>query len=132
MIARRKFMMLLAASVVALPNSAAAGSWKLLGRRTVRLLNDRDVIPVTFLRGTFRRIQIRVRDNAVFFNYVVLTYGIGTNDLIPIKRRIKAGGQSRVIDLRGGDRIIRSIQLSYRSAPNNKGRATVEVWGWDD
>jgi hypothetical protein len=39
------------------------------------------------------------------------------------------GERSRVIDLPGVARIIRSITFNYRSLRNGEGRATVNVYG---
>jgi hypothetical protein len=116
------------AVLIAAPNASAA-NWEKLGERSVRLFADYDVIPVTILRGDFRRIKLAVRKNGIFINDLVVVYGTGGTDNIPIRTLIRAGGESRVIDLRGGDRIIRSVQLLYRSIPNSKGRAEVKLYG---
>lgn len=110
-------------------NGPHQSGWERLGSRSVRLIGDRDVIPVTLLRGDFRRIQLRVRENGVFINQLTVVYATGAHDQIPMRYLIRSGGWSRIIDLRGGDRIIRSIELSYRSVPNSRGRAVVDVFG---
>jgi hypothetical protein len=109
--------------------AAFAASWVKLGDRRVRLVADHDVIPVTFLKGNFRRIKLRVRGNGIFINDLTVVYTIGGVDRIPIRTNIKAGGESRAIDLRGGDRNIRSVQLFYRSVRNSRGTAEVAVYG---
>jgi hypothetical protein len=83
---------------------------------------------VTLLRGDFRRLQIKVAGQAVFFNEVVVVYGNGAVDNIPIRTLIRAGGQSRVMDLRGGDRIIKRVELLYRSVPTSLNWASVRVY----
>jgi hypothetical protein len=129
MTSRRNLLTFILAGTV-LPSSAAlAAKWEKLGERRVRLVGDHDVIPVTILRGDFRRIQLRVRDNGIFINELVVVYASGNPDRIPIRAHIAEGGESRVIDLRGGERFIRAIHLYYRSVRNHKGRAEVKVYG---
>ncbi len=128
---RRAFARGLAVSALACltPTAVLAASWKLLGRRTVLLVNDTDVIPVTFLQGAFTHLQLKVRDNGVYINSCIVTFSNRQTMNLPVRAFIPAGGQSRQIDLPGNRRFISSIVLNYRSQPNSRGRATVEVWG---
>ncbi|MGL6210399.1 MAG: hypothetical protein ACRC14_11290 [Paracoccaceae bacterium] len=124
---RRDFAQGLGA-VLLTASPALADGWELLGERKVTLKSDRDVIPVTLLRGDFRKLRIKVAGKAVFFNDVVVVYGNGAVDQIPIRALIRAGGQSRVIDLRGGNRIIKKVELLYRSVPTSLDWASVRVY----
>jgi hypothetical protein len=128
---RRTAITIALAGLVGWPAAALAGDWQKLGSRSVALIGDNDVIPVTVLKGTFRKIKFKVRDNDIVINDLTVVYGTGAPDKIPLRSSIKKGAESRVIDLRGGDRVIRSIQFTYRSALNSKGRADVAVWGKD-
>ncbi len=121
----------LAVSALAFLNPAAAwaAAWERLGSRTVLLVNDTDIVPVTFLRGTFRQIQLRVKGNGVYMNALTVTFSNRQTANLPVRSFIPAGGQTRPINLPGGSRLISFVQLDYRSAPNSRGRATVEVWG---
>jgi hypothetical protein len=111
------------------PAVAWAQSWMLLGRRSVLLVNDTDVIPVTFLNGAFRRVQLRVRGNAIYVYDLRVRFSNGELVSLPIRARINAGGQSRAIRLPGAPRHISYLAIDYRSVPNGRGRATVAVWG---
>ena len=81
--------------------------------------------------GDFRKIQLRVRNNDIEILDLKVVYGNGQMDDIRVRENIRAGGQTRVIDLKGGERFIRNVQLVYRSRPSFKGQAVVEVWGRD-
>lgn len=105
------------------------GGWERLGTRSVKLHAERDVISVGSTQGDFRKIRLHVRDNGVFINSLVVVYGTGSRDRIPMAYHIPKNGRSRVMDLRGGDRVIRRIELEYRSVRNSRGRATVDVYG---
>jgi hypothetical protein len=122
-------LFLLAVTLSAVSADARNNGWDLLGKRSVQLYGDHDVIPVTAARGDFRRIFLRMRGNGLFMNTMTVTYANGAPDRIPITYYIPEGGQTRAIDLRGYDRFIRRVDLSYRRVPNNRGRAVVELWG---
>lgn len=111
------------------PAAAWAQSWQKLGTRNVLLVNDTDVIPVTFLNGLFSRVQVRVKNNAIYMYDLRVRFSNGELVSLPIRSRIPAGGQSRAIRLPGGRRSISYLALDYRSVPSSRGRATVEVWG---
>jgi len=121
------------AAMVALATPAVSREdfrgWERLGTRSVKLHAERDVIPVSSTKGDFRMIQLRVQNNGMFINSLVVVYGSGADDRIPMAYHIPANGRSRVIDLRGGDRVIRRIELEYRSVRNHRGKATVDVYG---
>ena len=117
------------ATLIATPTAAIAAKWELLGRRRVKMSADRDEIPVTFLQGRFKRIQLRVYDNAVNFQRVRVIFENGESFDANIRDRIRPGRMTRQIDLPGRRRNIRKIILRYDSVNNSKGRARVEVWG---
>jgi hypothetical protein len=125
--AKKLFALLLVACSATFTTNAQAQNWVKLGDKTVRLVADHDVIPVTITRGQFRRVKFKVRNNGVFINQATVVYGNGENDVLPIRFHIAKGGESRAIDLRG--RVIRRIELSYRSVRDGDGRAVVEAWG---
>jgi hypothetical protein len=87
------------------------------------------VVPVGRAEGRFRAIKLRVRDNAVYMMDLKVVYANGEPDDIPVRAEIRAGGETRVLDLRGRDRAIREVQMVYRSRPSFRGQAAVEVWG---
>jgi len=129
----KTYSLALAATIALLVSTPADAQfhdrWEHLGSRSVMLARDRDAIVVGMIEGHFRELQIVVRNNGVFFNEMTVIYSNGGNDSIPLRTLIPAGGRSRLIDLRGGDRFIRRIEFSYRSVPNGRGRALVEVYG---
>jgi hypothetical protein len=109
-----------------------ARDWEKLGERVVNFALDRDVIPVGRSEGRFKRIKLIVRDNAVVIESLKVIYGNGVPEELPVRSEIRAGGETRAIDLSGNARVIREVQLVYRSVPNFRGRAVVEVWGLQD
>jgi hypothetical protein len=101
----------------------------LLGERVVTDKVDHDTIPVTVARGDFSRIKFTVKDHAVKIDRLVVHYGNGEPDKIELRSVIPAGGKSRVIDLRGGDRVIKKIDFWYETKSLGRQRAMVRVYG---
>lgn len=107
----------------------AEAKWVLLGARTVSDRLDHDTITVTASRGEFTRLKFSVERVPVQFHRVVVRYGNGESDEIEMRERVRAGGETRAIDLRGGDRVIRTIDFWY-DANSVRKKAVVRVWGW--
>lgn len=99
------------------------GQWELLGDKRVGLGVDRDVINVGRREGRFEKIRLEVQDNDVFMRDLKVVYGNGEVDDIPVRELIRRGSGTRPIDLKGGDRFIDRIEMTYRSRPNFRGQA---------
>ena len=101
-----------------------------LGERTVNFKADHDVIGVGAYSGTFRSLFFVVEKNDVELFNVVVVYGNGERERFDTRLVFQEGSRSRVLDLRGGKRIIRSIQFTYRTIGTwADGRARVVVYG---
>ncbi len=116
---------LLGSAAVAL----AASEWVVLGERTVTDRLDHDTIVVTAARGDFSAIRLTVHRRAVDFHRVVVHFANGGDQEIALRATIPAGGESRVIDLRAGERVIRSIDLWYDARSLAGRKAVVRVFG---
>ena len=109
--------------------------WVLLGAQTAGFVGfDKDVIPVGANEGGFKRIRVTVRDRAITLNEVKVIYTDGTDETIPVRTRVDAGGSYGPIDLKGRRAAIDRIEAKYRSrffdsSARGKGSAIVEVWG---
>lgn len=108
----------------------------LLGGQSAGFTIDRnDVVRVGRNDGGFRKLQVRVRDQAITLFEVRVVYGNGEVDIIPANRtKVDAGSTYGPIDLKGGQRIITEIRPTYRTRIFQqggvaKGRAVVEFWG---
>ena len=78
--------------------------------------------------GGFRAIQLRVSDGGINFERVVVRYGNGSQEDIPIRAHIPNGGKTRAIDLPGDRRMIESVDLWY-SKGNWSRRPKVSLYG---
>jgi hypothetical protein len=106
------------------------GQWVLLGQRAVTDRADHDTIVVTGAKGNFTAVKFEVRRHAVDFHRVVIHFGNGDDQNVELRNTIRAGGESRVIDINGIDRVIRSIDFWYDAKTLGRGgSATVRVLG---
>ena len=117
-----------AKATTATPGKALPGGDVLFGVQSVGFGVDRDVIRVGSEVGKFDRIRLRVLDNDIHLNEVKVIYSNGEPDTLGINADLKQNSKTNWLDLKG-DRFIKEIQLNYRSKPNFKGQARVEVFG---
>ena len=126
------FLGLFCALTLALVSDAAAGprkrgGWELLGTRTVTDKTDHDSVAAAG-QGTFRSLKITVQGRAVQFRDVKIHFANGDVQDVALRTVIPAGGESRVIDIEGHDRVVRRVELWYDAQSLGK-RATVKVYG---
>lgn len=103
-------------------------SWQYLGQSRVDGRRDHDVIRVN-ARGAFRAIQLRVQGGQIEFQRVVVRFENGANSEVEVRDRIRAGGQTRVIDLPGDNRRIDQIEIWYGKENWGRRRPTLSVYG---
>lgn len=113
--------------LVAVPSFAAL-KWVKLGERDVTDRVDYDTIVVTAARGDFKALKLVVRKRAVQFREVKVHFGNGEVQELELRDVIPAGGESRILDLQGGDRVIEKITFKY-DAQSLGGHARVIVFG---
>jgi hypothetical protein len=108
----------------------AGGLWVKLGERTVDDRVERDVIEVTSNRGSFTAIRLEVRKHGVRFYDLKVVFGDGTVQDVALQTVIMAGGETRVIDLRGGARVIRRVEFTYQARTIGAGnKALIRLFG---
>jgi hypothetical protein len=117
--------LLLAASLV----SQFVPSWLALGERAITGDLDRDTIAVAGSQGTFRAIKMSVRGSAVRFNRVVLRFENGAQRELQLDVRVPAGGETRMIHLKGEERELRDVEFWYEPASVGRRGAVVQLLG---
>src|SRR5262252_8314486 len=108
--------------------ASAQPRWMFLGDKHVDGNADHDKISIGSKEG-FRQLQIRVKVAPVIFQRVVVHFGNGADEELEFRDRINAGGSTRPLDLRGTDRIIKSVEFWYEKARYGERRPTVELYG---
>lgn len=104
-------------------------NWEKLGSRVVDYHLDKDVIPVGARKGGFTKLKISVTGGAVNMHKMVITYQNGTTEDIALKHNFGPKSTSRVIDIRGGKRLIQKITFFYDTKNLSPGKAVVHVFG---
>ena len=105
--------------------------WRFIGKQKVNLFRDRDVIQVGRSKGKFRRLQLRVTGNDIFFKTMTVVFGNGRSQTFTVNRTIREGTITPGIDLKGNARYIRHIKFNYRKRVRTlfRGKAFVSVFG---
>ncbi len=110
--------------------SLSAQSWTFLGSAKVHGVGvDHDEILVTAMEGNFSAIKLFVENEGIEFERVVVHFGNGGQQELAIRDFIPAGGETRVLDLTGRDRIIHSVDFYYKSNPLTKRKGKVKLYG---
>jgi hypothetical protein len=106
----------------------AQRGWIHLGDKHVDGKSDHDKISIGRKEGSFRQLQIRVEKAPVNFQRVVVHYGNGADEELQFRELIAAGEQTRAMDLRGRNRIIKSVEFWYEKVNWGKDRPTVRLY----
>ncbi len=108
-------------------SAGPAAAWDKIGQRNVSDRVERDTMIIEGHRQ-YERIKICVYRNPVHFIDVDIEYRNGGRQDVSIAARINPGGCTRVIDLNGDDRDIRSIAFRYEETSRRHRSATVKVF----
>ena len=90
---------------------------------------DHDVVKVGRKDGMFSALRLSVRKAPIEVFGLRVTFGNGKRQELQVRSVIPDGGQTRPIDLTGGQRGISTIELLYRSIPTFKGKSEVCIDG---
>jgi hypothetical protein len=108
---------------------AQAPDWRLLGTRKVNFSTERDTIVVGADEGVFKKIKLTVKKSGIHFKDMKVHFANGDIIDVELRRVIPAGGETRVIDLPGRNRIIKKVVFWYESTRKKSKRATVRLFG---
>ncbi|MGH7858547.1 MAG: hypothetical protein ACREQY_14580 [Candidatus Binatia bacterium] len=122
-------LLALAVLVVAPATAAEKDDWEALGTRQVTDKVDHDTILVTAKEGKFTKLQVRVRVAAVQFRSMKVNFANGETLDVELKDVIRPGKGSRVIDLPGAERVIKSVEFVYDAQTLGKKGAVVRLFG---
>jgi len=118
------------AQTVSKPRAGATGSWRLLGTVSAKHTADHDVIVVTGPHDFFRHLKFKVTNSPVNIHKLVVTYDDGgLPEIIETRFEVPKNGESRVIDLKGIKRRIKTIEFWYDTKGILNGKANVTVFG---
>ncbi len=116
------------ALVVCAPNLVPKG-WELLAKQEVSFAKTREVIEMPTAAKPVRSLLIVARMNDIEISGIKVTFENGEDFTLERRLRMKAGVDSEVIDLPGGERRVRRVEFRYRELIAKTRRAVLELWG---
>ena len=103
--------------------------WHRIGETTVDFQKDKDEVRV-LVADRFASIKFLVEDAPIYLTSLEVFYESGDTQKMEINMPVKQKGESRTIDLNGGERNLKKIVFIYKTLPNRKDKkAHVEIWG---
>jgi hypothetical protein len=103
--------------------------WHKIGETTVDFTKDRDEVSV-LMADRFASLKFKVTDAPIDLIDAEVFYESGDSQKIRVGYPIKSPGESKTIDLNGGERSLKKIAFTYKTLPNSKDvKAHVEIWG---
>ena len=78
----------------------------------------------------FKSILLKVTDSPINIEDVTVIFENGETQDIHVKSELKAGSETRQIDLKGGSPEIKQVKFTYKTLPNaDNDKAHVELYG---
>ena len=103
--------------------------WHRIGETTVDFKKETDEI-VVLGADRFASIKFTVLDAPINLISMEIFYESGGTQTVNINMHIKLKGESRTIDLNGGERNLKKIVFVYKTlSSHTEQKAHVEVWG---
>lgn len=107
--------------------SSKAG-WHKIGEVTASFKLENESI-IVLGADKFKSIKLKVTDAPLNLESLEVYYESGDTEKIPVKSELKAGSETRVIDLKG-DRELKKVVFTYKTLPNSADeKAHVELYG---
>jgi len=115
------------AAAAAAPALAQDRGWGMIGQREVSGGVDHDTIPA---RGgeQYRQIMFCVEDAPIRFRAVTIRFQGGTFQQATLRDRIAAGRCGGAITLRGRDRDVAGVDITYEAASLGGATARVQAY----
>ena len=79
--------------------------------------------------GGFTKLKVMVTGGALNMHRMVITYMNGTKEEIHLRNSFARGTTSRVIDIKGGQRLIKNIKFVYDTKNLARKKAKIHVYG---
>ena len=81
-------------------------------------------------KDKFKSILLKVTDAPINIENITVVFENGETQDVNVKSELKAGAETRQIDLKGGSPEIKQVKFSYKTLPNQKDdKAHVELYG---
>ncbi len=109
--------------------STEKAGWHKIGETTASFKMDKDAIAVLG-NDRFKAIKLKVTDASIHLMDLEVYYENGTKEDIQVRSELKAGSETRDIDLKGKEPAIKKVVMIYKTMPNSADeKAHVELYG---
>jgi len=109
--------------------TSAKPGWHKIGEVKASFKMENESI-VVLGKDAFKSIKLKVTDAPINIENVQVFYESGDPEDVSVRSELKAGAETRVIDLKGGTREIKKVVFTYKTMPNSKDeKAHVELYG---
>ena len=103
--------------------------WHKIGELTADFKKGKEEV-VVMGADRFASIRFKVTDAPIDLTSLEVYYESGDKQDVKVNSIVKAPGESRTIDLNGGERSLKKIVFVYKTPPNHKDeKSHVEIWG---
>ncbi len=103
--------------------------WHKIGEVTADFKKEKEEVMVMGA-DRFASIRFKVTDAPIDLVSLEVFYESGDKQDVKVNMPVKSPGESRTIDLNGGERNVKKIVFVYKTLPNHKDeKAHVEIWG---
>jgi hypothetical protein len=110
--------------------TSVSAQWENLGSKEVKDRSEQDTWHVGRGKGEFRKIKLAVIDRPVRFYRLQVKYENGRIEEFEVRNLIRAGGETRAIDLTGNERFIDKVDVWYEASTVRRGRRShVTLYG---
>jgi hypothetical protein len=103
--------------------------WHKIGEVTASFSMEKESI-VVLGADKFKSIKLKVTDANLDLQSLMVYYETGEMEEIPVRSNLKAGAETRVIDLKSKDKQLKKVVFTYKTVPNTSDeKAHVELYG---
>jgi hypothetical protein len=103
--------------------------WHKIAETTVSFKKESEEI-IVLGADKFASIKLKVKDAPIDLVNLDIYFKDGKKQHVNIAMPIKTEGETRVIDIDGGERDIKKVEFVYKTLPNRDDeKAHVELWG---
>lgn len=103
--------------------------WRSLGTKTVNYKIDHDVLDVQLRDGRFQQLRFVVRGGSLNMHRCVVHFENGGQQELDLRHNFIPRSASRVVDLKGNNRIIERISFWYDTKNSSNDKAKLTVFG---
>ncbi len=89
------------------------GPWVKIGEKVVSVNSENDVIRSVH-KGFFSKIKLQAKNYPIEVRKITVYFTNGSSKTMRVRTNIKAGGDSRIINLPGSRRMIREVVVQHK------------------